>query len=136
MIKREGVKISHTTIHAIHTSKNWWEAFKHERGPLLPATGTLKKVSKQNPHLHRNCEICVCFLSFAVYINYIMFQVDTPAIPEPEPSLTRHGLKLEVFGFSHNQNNCGLLGPYVTCMYCVQSMQTNIRKTSLVACRS
>ena len=52
----------------------------------------------------------------------------TPKIPEPVPSLSRMGLKLELFGFPRNQNNCDLSGAYVTCMQCSLSVKTNTRK--------
>ena len=42
----------------------------------------------------------------------------TTEIPEPSPFLSRMGLKLGVFAFSSNQNNSGLSGVYVTCIYC------------------
>ena len=38
-------------------------------------------------------------------------------------------LKLGVFGFSRNQNNRGLSGAYVTCIYCDLSVKINMRKT-------
>ena len=39
------------------------------------------------------------------------------------------GLKLGVFRFSRNQNNCGSLGVYVTCIYRGPSMKINTRNT-------
>ena len=39
------------------------------------------------------------------------------------------GLKLGVFGFSHNHNNRSLLGTYVTCIYCNLSVKINMSKT-------
>ena len=39
----------------------------------------------------------------------------TPEIPEPAPSLSRHGAQIGGLRvFYRNQNNCGLLGAYVT----------------------
>ena len=39
-----------------------------------------------------------------------------------------YGLKLGVFGFSRNQNNCGSSGAYVTCIYCMRRSKRNTPK--------
>ena len=39
------------------------------------------------------------------------------------------GLKLEVFTFSPNQNNCGSSDAYVTCIYCSLNVKINVHKT-------
>ena len=46
------------------------------------------------------------------------------------------GLKLGVFGFSHNQNSHGSFGAYVTCIYCGLSVKINLRKIPHGARRS
>ena len=50
-------------------------------------------------------------------------------IPEPAPSLFQHGAQIGgSLGFSRNQNNRGLSGGYVTCIYCGLSVKMNMCK--------
>ena len=52
----------------------------------------------------------------------------TREIPQPAPFLSWHGAQWGSLGFSCNQNNRGLSGAYVACIYCGLSVKVNTRK--------
>ena len=54
----------------------------------------------------------------------------TSETPEPAPSLSGHGVQIGVFCRSCNQNDRGLLGVYVTWIYCSPSVKTNMQKAA------